>query len=400
MIDDKINVTCSICNCLISISKYTYSKKKNKSWKCRKCLAKEAKEKYKNLSAEEKERRAKISSERMRSYWNKMDNNEKEKRLNLLNDGFKTYNELLSKDDKNKIKEERRKTMKQYWNSIDSKRKSEILKPMKEGFVKWYNGLSDNDKLDFHKYIQNGNKQWWDNISDEERKRISKIRSESSNKYWKNISDEERKLISERQSLQIKQYWDNMTEEEYKEWDNKRSKGFNKYMDNLNYMINKNEMSLINYLKINNINYELHWYNKIKHIDFDKLFPNNPVTDSKHVSPYHAWDFKLNLSDNIVLVDIDGSIHNVNKITHEITYFNGKKIKLSDIIQFNDSQRPYQTDGLDAYIIQCYDDNLNNDTKVLNIKTNEIITFKSFISILIWINMSDKEKEFFINEII
>lgn len=57
----------------------------------------------------------------------------------------------------------------------------------------------------------------------------------------------------------------------------------------------------------------------------------------------------------------------------------------------NDSKRPYQTDGLDAYVVQCYDDKLTNDTPVVNIKTNEKMTMKSFIALMNILNLSNKE---------
>ena len=143
----------------------------------------------------------------------------------------------------------------------------------------------------------------------------------------------------------------------------------------------------MNYLK-----YDIHWYNKIKHPDFDKLFPNNPVTGSKFVSPYHQWDISVKLFDTRVLIDIDGSIHDPNKISHDVTYFDGRKISLSDLITFNDSQRVYQTDNLNAYVIQCYDDKLTDNTPVVKINTGEIINFKSLIGILTFESMTEREK--------
>lgn len=389
-INNKIIVKCIICGCDICLSKSSY--RKNKLYKCRKCLAKEAKERYNNLSSEEKQRRAEISKSRMKTYWSNMSSEDKQKRLDVLNNGFKNYNQNLSDKERNKMSIILSNSQKKRWKSTSDEKKKEITKPMHDAAKVWYNSLSDDDKKKHHEYIQNGNKKWWNSISDEEYKRLSQIRSDSSKKYWNNVSEEDIKIISERQSKIIKQFWNNMTDDDYKKWDAKRAEGFNKYMDGLITSLNKNELSVIDYLKINDLKYKYHWYNITKHPEFDKLFPINPVTGSKFISPYHQWDFIIHTIEKDVLVDIDGSIHDNNKINHMITYFNGKKISLSDLILFNDSQRPYQTDGLDAYIIQCYDDNLTDNTPVINISTNENMAFKSFIALLIFYDMEYKEK--------
>ena len=59
-----------------------------------------------------------------------------------------------------------------------------------------------------------------------------------------------------------------------------------------------------------------------------------------------------------------------------------------DYYKFRDSQRPYQTDGLDAYIIKCYDDNLTDNTPVINIETKESMTFQTFIYIIMWMKIA------------
>lgn len=403
MENDKIKVVCIICNNEFEVTKSTYQRKKYKNikeWKCKKCIANESKIKYDNLPLEEKQRRAKISSNKMKSYWKSLDKNEKDRRLNLLNEGFEIYNKSLSDNDKDILRKQKSESMKKMWDNMDHKRKLEILKPMREGFINWYNSLSDEEKKNHHKYIQDGNNKWWNNLNEEDKKIYSDIRSKSSKEYWDNITDEDRKLVSKRQSEQIKQYWDNMTKSQYEEWDRKRSDGFNKYMNNLSILLNKNEISLINYLNIYKFKYQSHYYNKIKHPDFDKLFPFNLVTGSKFVSPFHQWDIAISTYDGIILIDIDGSIHDIKNINHEITYFNGNKIKLSDIISFNDSQRPYQTDGLPAYVIQCYDDNLNMNTPVININTNENIIFNDLLNLISWMDMDINEKYKIISEVI
>ena len=68
-------------------------------------------------------------------------------------------------------------------------------------------------------------------------------------------------------------------------------------------------------------------------------------------------------------------------------------VVLRDRIDFNDSKRPYQTDGLAAYIVQAYDDTLDNSVKVKDVKTGEIITFHQLMSILNFNNLSEKDRK-------
>ena len=142
--------------------------------------------------------------------------------------------------------------------------------------------------------------------------------------------------------------------------------------------MNNNEMNFSKYLEKSNISYEVHYFNKIKYPDFDKLFPVNTSTGSTIISSYHSWDFKVHTLESDVFVDIDGSVHD-------------PKNKTTGITEFNDSKRPYQTDGLPAYAVLCYDDNLTDDTPVKNIITNEIMSFKQFMALIAFMNMDEKE---------
>jgi hypothetical protein len=330
----------------------------------------------------------------MKEYWKKLDSNEINRRMNFLNEGYQKYYNSLSLEDKKRISEEKRLFMKTYWNEISPDRKIEIIQKMHEGSIYWYNNLSEEEKKIHHLHIQNGNQKWWNEISDDERKKFSELRSIASKEYWSHINQDDRKIISERQSKQIKAFWDNLSPEEYREWDIKRAAGFNKYLSDLDMIPNKNELELSNIFNDYHLKYQWHYYNILEDKRFKDKFPANPITGSKFVSPYHQWDFIIFGKLEDILVDIDGSIHDSNKINHEVTY-DGKKIDLSELISFNDSQRQYQTDGLDAYVIQCYDDKLNDETPVLSLSSNGIISFKELKSIFIQISiidhMTDKE---------
>ena len=98
------------------------------------------------------------------------------------------------------------------------------------------------------------------------------------------------------------------------------------------------------------------------------------------LDPTHFWDFMISTREGRVLVDVDGSVHDPRHTANKITHF-------------NDSKRPYQTDGLPAYIVQCYDDKLTDNTPVLNLKTGDVVTLRQWISIISWMNMTDAEKK-------
>ena len=143
---------------------------------------------------------------------------------------------------------------------------------------------------------------------------------------------------------------------------------------------NKNESSLIEYFNEYGIKFEYQFPSTEVHPDFYTTFPENPITHSKFVNPFHFWDFLVQLNDHYIFVDIDGSVHD-------------SKNKTTGITEFNDSKRPYQTDGLDAYAILCYNDHLTFDTEVININTNSKMSFKDFLTMLCRINLTTGEQK-------
>ena len=396
---EKILVKCCKCGVDIYVLPKTvrrHARSNSKGFKCKKCLSIESKERYANLSVEEKERRAKISKSKMEEYWSRMSTSDKEKRLDALNTGFRNYTDNMSDDERKKMNATLSKAQSKRWKNMDPDKKKSILEALHAGSSAWYNNLSDEEKVKFHTHIQNGNKKWWDSLSDDEKSKYAQIRKYAADEYWKwakNNPDIMRE-ISDRQSKNIKKFWDSMTEYEYKVWDIKRQNGLDQYLNNLPYMgMNINECSFANYMNNFKFKYDHHWYNKIEHPEFSKLFPYNPVTKSTSVSPYHQWDFIIHTLDGDVLIDIDGSIHDINSINHSVKYFNGSTINLSDIIKFNDSKRPYQTDGLPAYVVICYDDKMTLNTPVQNIVTGEVLDISKLISTLIWMNTCEKDKK-------
>jgi len=61
-------------------------------------------------------------------------------------------------------------------------------------------------------------------------------------------------------------------------------------------------------------------------------------------------------------------------------------------MKFYDYKRQYQIPpNHDAYAVICYDDELTDDHDVVNIMTGEIIDFKSFISLIKFSSLTEKE---------
>jgi len=110
------------------------------------------------------------------------------------------------------------------------------------------------------------------------------------------------------------------------------------------------------FMKNKHIQIRYQWYNSIEYPDFHKLFPINKSTGGKYVSPFHRWDFLIYTYKTPILVDLDGSIHNIQNPCLK-----------KDTVEFNDSKRIYQTDNLPAYIIQCYKGFIDEFTKVIDI---------------------------------
>lgn len=245
---------------------------------------------------------------------------------------------------------------------IGNKRKSE------------WDELSESDRQNKINKLNIGNKKYWEAITEEDLDILKKQRSKTSKQRIQNMSTKEYFKMLQCLFDGHKKWRDNMSPEEFREWNNRRIETFEKHK----YSLNKLEKEFFNTLtNIGCSNITTRWYNKIKHKDFDKLFPYNPYLQTKNIIPFHEWDFKVLVGSKEILIDVDGSIH---KSTNKISI---QGIDVASYIQFNDSQRPYQTDGLDAYIIMAYDNKLYDDTAVYSINNNCNINLKSLLNILV-----------------
>ena len=379
----KVKLICENCGNEYEITYGRYRRIKNASYKklCKKCFPKlwyvnmseESKIKHnqgisnawKNKSEEDKE----SIKQKHRDAWNNKTKEEKIKHSLISSENLKKYWSELSEEEK-----ERRR--------IES---SIILQEYRET-------MTDIERININKKISNSSKSYWGNITNEELNYHKNNTSKYMLEWWRNASKEQLEERSLKLSIKALEWWKNLTPDKYQEWNKKRMEGLNKYLSNLENYPTKTEKEFMNLLHMNSISYEWHWYTTIKYSDFDKLFPYNLISKNPYVSPYHEWDFKLNFINKSILVDIDGSIHDSNKTNYNITCWNGTKVKLSEYIKFNDSKRPYQTDGLESYVVQCYNDTIDYNSNVLDIKTNNIISMKQFILIVNELNILSKNK--------
>lgn len=134
--------------------------------------------------------------------------------------------------------------------------------------------------------------------------------------------------------------------------------------------LTSSELKLIDSLNSYHIQYESQYVNQ----SIDEKFFDNSKHDKR---TYHIWDFIIYTKERNILIDIDGSIHKLEYGKRVVA-----DIDVAEYINFNDSKRIYQTDGLDAYIILVYDDEINRNTPVLKLKTGETIEYHQFLNII------------------
>ena len=220
------------------------------------------------------------------------------------------------------------------------------------------------------------------NMSDEKKALRSLHSSIATKKYMDSLPEDEKQRRSEMTSKQMTERNANMTHEKYIHYIKSVALTVNERGPGENVKPSSNEQKFIDeYLNKYGIPFRWQYYNTTEHPDFNKMFPNNPITGGKHVSPFHKWDFYIKGPDGYLFLDIDGASHfkETGRNIHSQS-----KIEYSryDYTKFNDSQRPYQRDDLPAYAIQAPNDNISDDCKVINFVTNETTTLGEFIKYL------------------
>ena len=346
----------------------------------------------------------------------------KRKRLgrpNLCNECMKIYSIEKQKETcANRTEEEKQKVYESKHNSWINK-SDEEKKKFSEAVSKGLSNMSDETKKNRGEKIGKAQKKRHENMPIEEKERLEKLRNEGFRKWRDNLTEEE--LIEE--SIRKRNEQLNLSEEKklirnqklreasknrfmklsYKDFIvkeyNKAINCNNKSNEEKIKYLNKNgtEYEFIKLLEFYNIPYKLHYYNtgiynstEYYYLNLDNLenfneypqfrllFSQNLVTGNKYISPFHEWDFAI-IKDNkfYTFIDLDGTAHDINhmkiKAKREFEYI------VQDYHQFKDSQRLYQTDGYSAYIVQCYNDKLLDDTPVLNLQMNTKRTLKNFL---------------------
>jgi len=427
MVSDIITDTCTVCGTNLVVTERAIKERAKRSaeFRCRSCVAKNI---WKNFTNDDKAKRSENLSRSLENYWTNLPDVEKSNRVTMLRDYNNEYWDSYFNSGGDSVRSEKIRTgLKNYWNKLPDDEKAKKLNALTTGYAEWWNSLSDEDRIvrsdkikdywnnrsdeDIQKHSDRI-KNYWKNISDEERTKVSERVSvvikeyyknlpeaekialanatgERSKKWWSNLSKEKRSEMSEKNRIKARNYWDNMTSEQYDELSRKRAIGYNKYLLTLGDAPNKNELEFMNRLKLlkftySQIEYQWQYTSQIKYPEFDILFPINPVTDSK-VSYQHNWDFMVHTGNKSILIDVDGSIHALLP-----GQFMDGNIDVGAYIQFNDSKRPYQTDGYDAYIVLCYDNKLTDDTPVLSFQSGEMMTVKQLIALLT--PLSDKRQ--------
>ena len=373
---DLITIMCKDCGCEFSVQYVNYKNKNDTHyWRCKKCkyifIGNIRKLQFQNMSDEEKEKNSKLNSKNSKLGWSSPDYRKKHK------DSRQKYFNSLSNEEKSKIKLKKQKA----WESMSLKKRKLISEKRSELMKQFWSNPPEGHREYISKMMTKRNNEFWNNISEEDKIKILSPLIEAGLVYWDSISEEERLMYSNK----ARDRWNNMSSNKLLENFQLQSEGIAHSTE----IIGQTEYIFKNDLNLYRINYKPGYASKIIHSDFYSIFNNNPVTGSNRINPFHAWDFILYFKNKSILIDVDGSIHDKNKTNFEVTSWNGIKFNLSDFISFNDSQRPYQTDGMNAYIIEAYDDKLENSTEVLNINTNKYITYKEFIEKLRNMKMYD-----------
>lgn len=327
---------------------------------------------HKKLTEEEKKEFAKKCSEALKKSWKSKSVEYRKKH------GEKVRNAINAMPDEDKL------LWKQHL-SISAKRS-------------WSN-LSIDERKAKMSSLFNGSKDYWENITDDELKRNHALVSEGLKRYFKNADPEELKKRWKNIGKKTRERWDNMSDED-------RIKRM-KIMWDACTPIGPSEKQLYDLLKnvpmIEDINF-VHSFSTESipyvHPEFFNVFgTKNPIGGEDNY-PYHRWDFLIKGLNESILIDVDGSVHNVNPKCM-VRSKNGKLFSFYENIKFLDSKRPYQIPpGYKAYVIKAYDDKIDDDTEVvpIGIGINESpMKFKTFLSLIILSMYSEKELNSAIN---
>ena len=368
--------TCPKCGKKFHIKVGTWKMDKNKIRYCSSCNTKIVFERINSLPEEERkafyDKRNKAIKDGWANQSSEMKKHVSEERSNRFNNP--EHRELVSK------------SLHNAWKNISKEKKEKIIEGLRVGKEAYWKNPKNKE---FHSKRA---REKWFNQTKEEQERILEALTKGRLNYYKNDTPERKRQRIQKSSESLKMFWKNLSKDEKDIRVKEMLKHLKSYFDSLSTSVmNANESKLSEFLKLYQLKYTYNWYNKEKHPDFDQLFPINPIRKDVYVSPYHAWDFKIEGTDSDTLVDIDGSIHDPKSSSNKVHDMHGNEFILYDYIAFKDSQRIYQTDGIDAYIIKCYDNHLASNTPVVHLSDNRELSFKELLFILQSKSLSNNE---------
>ena len=346
-------------------------------------------------SEEQISERNRRHSESMKLYISELSEELQKLRLLPFHKGQREWFQNLTEDERKELSQKMSDGRKRYWASLTKEQQQIIIDDLHDHYIAWYDSLTDEEKIEHGQQCI----AWYYKLSDEEKiawaERSSRnvkawhdSLSESERTEWINsisdgldaMPDAKKWLQSQRMSAALREFWKNITPEWYTNWNFNRLNGLyrSRRKEPQPQKTESEFMVQLEILKLRYswIEYQYQYRSIKKHESFDTLFPINPVTGGV-VRSHHRWDFIIHTAYKDILVDLDGSMH---AVPEGVFMDNGMDVAKS--IQFNDSQRPYQTDGLDAYIIMCYNDNLTDDTPVLSLQTGEIISLTQLYDLI------------------
>lgn len=336
-IQETVTVPCKECGAPIKMKFKSYKRleKMGEATRCRKCLAKEAKERYANLSDEEKARRAQRAKEHATAQWASMDEEARKKQTANAVAAMREYRENITPEQKAELARKMSVSHKEFYANLSDEEKARRIKAMRDGADKYYAEMDPEEKKRRIQRMEDGKKKWWENASEEEKERIRELRSKASREYWDKVHDGG---LSELQKKEIKKWWRVMNPKDFYQYTKGRVKPEH-----------------ISELLLNPIEKEFESYLKKSGVEYDVKRPN--TTDE---NGFHVWGFAIHKGDDntSVFIDVDGALHNPSMALERV--------------KDADSKRADQHDGKVAYIIEAYDDIITTGTPVQKIDGGKI----------------------------
>ena len=386
------------------------NRRKNRSEEEKAKTREKVKNTWRNKTDEEKAYHSAVRSDHTKTWWHSLSKEEQQALTDKATKSRHAYYANLSPEEKQKEHERRVAVGYMGWNNKSDEEKAATVERLKQASINFKANMTEEQRKSLSEKISAARKNYFSNMTDEERKEFGKHKKN----WWDSASEEKKDAVFSNmrkghaewlENLDMKtrfelnkiisessqKYWDNLNQEEFISRAKKYAESFNSEERDYN-KLNKNEIDLANMLSLYHIIYTPQYFNTTIHPAFNALFNKNDATGGRFTSPFHQWDFVIHTPDEDILVDIDGSIHNSELTKNACVLLNNEKsTTIAEIVEFYDNKRIYQTDGLSAYVVRCYDDNLTEDTPVTNLLTGEELTLQSFLLSMKILYLTEKE---------